>query len=291
VAQQLSKYGLPRLNAILTPEQVKALIDLDMLSKALGKGQMVAKGSQTAFIMRVMGEIYGIFANPLLAIKAAIGDYAFSRFISSDIGQKFLTEGIPLTGVAGRRLQEVSGLKKIRAITPTSRLETYSEQVPEESKKKLDEMGNPISAVLGAKTASADTGMPTNPNDMSTERIKAEIAFRESGVQKEPYTAINENENGTTDYGKYQVNEKTLSHWSKRFIGREITPQEFLRSPKLQELFIDKAIKHLGTLGAKSLDAFLLLWHFGWGDISSARVRKLKSSIAGQEYLNNRRDA
>lgn len=126
--QQLVKYGLPKLEAVLTPEQVKAVLDLDKLSKALGRGQYVAEGSQTAFIGRMMAETLGVFSNPLFALKAVIGDLAFSKFISSPTGQKFLTEGVTLSGKTGRGVKRIG---EIGRITPISRLVNYQdEQTP-----------------------------------------------------------------------------------------------------------------------------------------------------------------
>lgn len=126
---------------------------------------------------------------------------------------------------------------------------------------------------------------PNDPNEMSIERIKNEIAFRESGISKQPYSTIGP----TKDLGKYQVNPQTLASYGKQFLGRDILPQEFLANPDLQEKFMDNAVQHIGSLGAKSLDAYLALWHKGWGDVSSSRVRSLKSNPDVVKYLNNQR--
>lgn len=148
---------------------------------------------------------------------------------------------------------------------------------------KNEQSMNILNKLFGVQKAEASTG------ELDAETIKAEIAFRESGVSKNPYTAKNENKNGTSDYGKYQVNEQTLKTYSKKFLGKEITPQEFLKSPALQEKFMESAVKHLQSLGAKSLDAFLILWHKGWGDISTKRILKLKQDPEIKKYINNRR--
>lgn len=150
-----------------------------------------------------------------------------------------------------------------------------------------------FNSLKNPKQQSALSGVPMvggKPDDMSPERIKSEIAFRESGIFKEPYNAVNDkNKNGTADYGKYQVNEKTLKTYGKKFLGKEVTPKEFLASPGLQEQFVEGAIKHLQSKGAKSLDAFLALWHKGWGDISTKRVQSLKEDPGVKKYLNNKR--
>lgn len=139
--------------------------------------------------------------------------------------------------------------------------------------------------VFGRKAEASD--------DMSNERIKGEIAFRESGKYENDnqYDTISEktNRDGTKDYGKYQVNETTLKENARRFLGRDVSIQEFLNSPELQEKFMNKSIDHLRSLGAKSLDAFLILWHKGWSDVRSSRIRELKQDKGVVGYLGNQR--
>ena len=134
-------------------------------------------------------------------------------------------------------------------------------------------------------------GDKENKTQMNIERIKNEIAFREADKTIDnPYLSINKNnKDGSVDYGKYQVNESTLNHWSERFLGKKVTPDEFLNNPDLQEKFMENAIRHISKLGAKSLDAFLILWHKGWGDISSKRIAELKKDPEIKQYLNNKR--
>ena len=128
---------------------------------------------------------------------------------------------------------------------------------------------------------------------MSVERIKAEVAFRESGKYENDnqYNTISDktNPDGTKDYGKYQVNENTLKEWSVRFLGKMVSVDEFLNSPELQERFMEKEIEHLYSLNAKKLDSFLILHKKGWGNISTARIRRESQTEEVQKYLNNRR--
>lgn len=139
-----------------------------------------------------------------------------------------------------------------------------------------------FNSLFGVRTASA-AELPKE--DMSVDRIKAEVAFRESGTSKTPYATVGI----TGDYGKYQVSPDTLKSYSKKFLGKLVTPQEFLKNPDLQEKFMEETIKHLRSKGAKSLDAFLILHHRGWGDVSSKRLRELKQSEEVKKYLNNKR--
>ena len=142
-----------------------------------------------------------------------------------------------------------------------------------------------VENTIGVKTASA-AEMPTQSNDLNPERIKNEIAFRESGTSTTPYNTVNSK---TNDYGKYQVNKQTLADYSKKFLGKVVSVQEFLKSPALQEKFMEEEIRHLQSFGAKSLDAFLILHHRGWGDVSAKRVSALKQDPEVKHYINNKR--
>lgn len=50
---------------------------------------------------------------------------------------------------------------------------------------------------------------------------------------------------GDRAYGKYQVMGKNLAEWGKRYLGRAVTPQEFVRSPELQEAMMSKRFEEL----------------------------------------------
>lgn len=139
----------------------------------------------------------------------------------------------------------------------------------------------------------AEAGTPiqqeiTYTPDTKFSNIREKIAYRESRGSENPYTATNENKDGTSDYGKYQVNEQTLSTYSEKFLGRKVTPQEFLANPDLQEQFFDAAMKHLKSLGAKSDEVVMALWHKGWGDVSSKRVKELLKNPGVMAYINTK---
>jgi len=48
---------------------------------------------------RVAAELGPLFINPWISLKAILGDAAFSSFVASDFGQKFLSTGADLTRV------------------------------------------------------------------------------------------------------------------------------------------------------------------------------------------------
>ena len=141
---------------------------------------------------------------------------------------------------------------------------------------------------VASKTEESPKVQYTQSKDLLTSKVRKDIAYRETRGEKDPYSATNKNSNGTSDYGKYQVNEQVLTTYGKKFLGKEITPDEFLKNPNLQEEFFDKAIEHLKSLGAKTPEVIMMLWHKGWSDVSSTRIQELKNNPAVQKYLNTK---
>lgn len=81
------------LDALLTPEQMGKLRDLSKLTRSMDRVTRVAEGSQTAFLGRVAAYPAMLATSPLTALQAMLGDYAFSKFVGSAAGQKWLTTG------------------------------------------------------------------------------------------------------------------------------------------------------------------------------------------------------
>lgn len=103
-----AKYG-NKLNAILSPEQIKVVNDLEELSKAISRGQSTARGSQTAFTIRAMTELSALFNGSIaLAAQMFLGDAAFSKLITNAPGQNLLTTGIQMTGKTGKAIKKAA---------------------------------------------------------------------------------------------------------------------------------------------------------------------------------------
>lgn len=94
LAKQIRGYGDDKLSAIFGQEGTQKLKDLSQLSTAFGRGKQVAEGSQTGYVIQVLSLLKGITTAPLKAAKFIIGDKLFTNFITSETGQKFLTEGL-----------------------------------------------------------------------------------------------------------------------------------------------------------------------------------------------------
>lgn len=119
LSRAMKTFGEDRLSALLDPKQLAQLKDISTLSNALQKGQKVMEGSQTAFSSRMAAYGAGVLVNPLLTLKALAGEAAFSRFISSGVGQKWLTGGFkPLSSRTSDALAQ--GVSSSARITPAA---------------------------------------------------------------------------------------------------------------------------------------------------------------------------
>lgn len=126
IAKMIDRIGEEKLKLILSPEQYANLTDLEKLTRAFQQAQKVAKGSQTAFLGKQMAELgltgsaigqlfTGNIAGFITTLSPILGDKIANAFISSKIGQQFLTNGIEISnaytkaiGSGARKAVEVS---------------------------------------------------------------------------------------------------------------------------------------------------------------------------------------
>ena len=90
---------------------------------------------------------------------------------------------------------------------------------------------------------------------MPIEEWKQRIARNESGLRKDAYTLVGErSRRGDYPYGKYQVMGENIPKWTKQYVGREMTPQEFLADPDAQETVANgQGGKYLAKYGPEGL--------------------------------------
>jgi uncharacterized protein (TIGR02594 family) len=79
------------------------------------------------------------------------------------------------------------------------------------------------------------TNPKTQSHPMLQQTMKG-IANVESSGSKNPYSLISKpSRNGDRAYGKYQIMGKNIGPWSKAALGRQVSRDEFLSNPELQE--------------------------------------------------------
>ena len=111
IQREIEKIGRSKAELIFEPAQLKALDDIDTLSKAVSRVGKIAGGSQTAFLQRSLTETIGAvalaFKSPPLAIALLLGDFGISKFLTSSFGRKLLLEGLNFTGQRAKALAPV----------------------------------------------------------------------------------------------------------------------------------------------------------------------------------------
>jgi hypothetical protein len=122
ISRQIKKFGDDKLKVLLNPDQFQALVDLEQVSKMMGRSSKITSGSQTSFnlLSSVGGGSVAVAVSQLLMgnVKSAIltltplfGTLASAKLINSAFGRKLLTEGIEMTGKTGIKIE--SSAKKV----------------------------------------------------------------------------------------------------------------------------------------------------------------------------------
>lgn len=135
IQREIEKIGRSKAELIFEPAQLKALDDIDALSKAVNRVQKIAGGSQTAFLQRSLAETIGAvalaFKSPPLAIALLLGDFSISKFLTSSFGRKLLLEGIDITKASNvaKQLAPVLDVTE-RALFQTGRAKRATQSEP-----------------------------------------------------------------------------------------------------------------------------------------------------------------
>jgi len=147
--------------------------------------------------------------------------------------------------------------------------------------------GTDASAAGGAGGANQmGPAMPTAKMDYTPEQRRAAIASIESAGSGD-YGALgvltgDPVEGRDRAYGRYQIMGKNIPVWSKQVLGREVTPQEFLKDPKIQDAIFDKVfgdyVQKYGEAGAASM------WFSGTPNAQEDTKDKLGTTV--KSYAN-----
>lgn len=116
---------------------------------------------------------------------------------------------------------------------------------------------------------------PIEKEKLNTLEIMKAIENNESTAIGDKYTfhKFSGDKRYGDDLGKYQITSARLREKSKDFIGRKVSDKEFLASPYLQELFIEKQIRWLADRGLSPKE-ILAVHRNGWGDLSREAIDK-----------------
>ena len=140
----------------------------------------------------------------------------------------------------------------------------------------------------GAASQQQGPPMPKDRRDYTPEQRRAAIASIESqgsGDYAARGPVINSRHgSGDQALGRYQIMASNLPAWSKEVLGREVSADEFMRDPKLQDAIFDKKFgdfvqKH-GEAGAASM------WFTGRPDADVKDALGTSSRNYIDKYLN-----
>lgn len=107
---------------------------------------------------------------------------------------------------------------------------------------------------------SAPEGVPTDQQSTDLSDVKRRVASAESAGSG-GYNAIGPaKKNGDRPFGKYQVMASNIPQWTSQYVGREMTPEEFLRNPEAQERVFEGAFGDALKKYGNEKDA-LSWWH------------------------------
>lgn len=108
----------------------------------------------------------------------------------------------------------------------------------------------------------------------SMDAIKSAISFNESSKTGDPYKFRKQSgiKKYGEDLGKYQITTAKLNENSKRFLGRQVSPDEFINNPKLQEKFIESEINFLLNK-SYTLPQIFAAHRSGWSDFGEKQEK------------------
>lgn len=99
----------------------------------------------------------------------------------------------------------------------------------------------------------------------------------------------------TGDLGKYQASPATLADWSKAWLGKTYTKDQFMNDPKAQDTFFNE-FQNMAEKYKLTPEEAAVAWHSGWGELgntSTDRLQKFKNGLAermqteeNKRYLN-----
>lgn len=123
--------------------------------------------------------------------------------------------------------------------------------------------------------------------------LASQIATAETRGETEPYSTSKWSNRKLgpasplgKDLGKYQITSARLSEKSKEFLGRKVSDSEFLKSPELQDKFIEAQIRWQLSHGMTP-DEVLATHRRGWGNMKKEQLDKAVATTS--EYRNQAR--
>ena len=174
-----------------------------------------------------------------------------------------LASGEEIRGVDKNTITEKIKTQVMRDITSPSILSRLRNKIFGESEEVKKYSSGVFSGLLkmelfgggGDPTKSTPSiGMETyTKQEERTSTIAKRIARNETGIihpdKQYSFRKKSGNKKFGDDLGKYQITEGELRSYSKRYLGRQVTAEEFINSPELQDSYMNNKIDYLRERG------------------------------------------
>lgn len=124
-------------------------------------------------------------------------------------------------------------------------------------------------------------------SDLSSPNYAAAISSIESGGAADPYTTMGPvTKSGDQAYGKFQIMGQNIGPWSKEILGREVTPQEFLANPQIQDaIFQGKFQQYVDRFGPEGAAQAWFAGPGGVGKLDRKDVLGTSVGAYGQRFM------
>ena len=147
---------------------------------------------------------------------------------------------------------------------------------------------------LGSFLPSNSTTYTAAPatSTINPQKLASSIAYNETRGEQNPYSFKQYSGSSTIGNanGKYQITDAELKAYAPRFLGTQITPQQFLNNPSLQDRYINTKIQSLANRRLTP-EQILAVHRGGMSDLTpqglSARVQQYQPYVtAGMNQYN-----
>lgn len=186
-------------------------------------------------------------------------------------------------GVAPLAALGVGSAGAVAANVPSTTAYDSSSREVKEAPKSIDE-------TISNKPQSLNSQQKTSKFNRAN--FTKKIVHVENRGARDAGKNLYESVGRTNDLGKYQVSPPSLAAWSKAWLGKTYTPEQFLKDPEAQETFFNEFMNVVERLNL-SPDEAAITWHRGWGELGTgdkstrdSRFRKyLKKEMANPSSL------
>jgi len=142
-------------------------------------------------------------------------------------------------------------------------------------------------SIFGKKEDSKSPEMFPSKSNFDEQDFTKRLVNVENGVATSTGENLYDVIGVTGDIGKYQASPRTIKDWSKTWLNKQYTPEQFRKDPQAQEAFYKEFLavvkKHELTP-----EQAAIAWHSGWGELGTGVGTKEKRHQIFTDSINKR---